>query len=111
MSDCLSVPHAAPSAKGCGLHSWQEGQGWYFTLITGTHRLNGYKEIDNYPDLRVDQNATAQWPGCGQTIGRYCVYHTRGSALRSKLSSWKAEFVISTIERIAAQRLETRTAS
>jgi hypothetical protein len=35
-------PH---SMKGYELYSWQEGQEWHFTLITGTNRLKGYEEI------------------------------------------------------------------
>lgn len=36
------LPH---SMKGYELYSWQEGQEWHFTLITGTNRLKTYEEI------------------------------------------------------------------
>ncbi len=39
---------AAPlprSMKGYELYSWREGDGWRFTLITGTNRLKTYEEI------------------------------------------------------------------
>lgn len=39
-------PSVSPhSMKGYELYSWQEGQEWHFTLITGTNRLKSYQEI------------------------------------------------------------------
>ncbi len=38
----MPLPH---SAKGYELYSWQAGEEWRFTLITGTNRLKEYEEI------------------------------------------------------------------
>ncbi|MBN1658023.1 MAG: hypothetical protein JXA93_06450 [Anaerolineae bacterium] len=40
------LPDALPhSMKGYELYSWQAGEGWRFTLITGTNRSKRYDEI------------------------------------------------------------------
>lgn len=36
------LPH---SMKGYDLYSWQDGDVWYFTLITGTNRMKSFDEI------------------------------------------------------------------
>jgi len=40
-----------PSMKGYELYSWQVGQEWYFTLITGTNRIKTYEEVTTSEDV------------------------------------------------------------
>jgi hypothetical protein len=39
------------SMKGYELYSWQEGQEWHFTLITGTNQLKSYQDIVSADDV------------------------------------------------------------
>ena len=39
-----------PSMKGYELYSWQNGDQWVFTLMTGTNRLKTLAEITTAPD-------------------------------------------------------------
>ena len=44
--DVSSLPSKLPtSAKGYELYSWQTGDEWNFTLITGTNRTKSFEEI------------------------------------------------------------------
>lgn len=47
-----TLPH---SMKGYELYSWQVGDNWYFTLITGTNRIKTYEEITS------DENIESDW--------------------------------------------------
>lgn len=53
--DWEKIPDQLPeSLKGYELYSWQVGEDWIFTLITGTNRSKSFEEItsteDNYED-------------------------------------------------------------
>jgi hypothetical protein len=45
------LPH---SMKGYDLYSWQDGDVWYFTLITGTNRMKSFDEIIAPDDIISD---------------------------------------------------------
>lgn len=40
--DTLVVPH---EMKGYELHSWHEGENWYFSVMAGTNRIKTYAEV------------------------------------------------------------------
>ncbi len=42
------LPH---SLKGYELYSWQEGEDWHFTLITGSNRIKLFEEITSIDDM------------------------------------------------------------
>lgn len=50
---CVSTtgqPCPGRSMKGYGLYSWQDGEGWRFSLLVGTNRLKTYNEV-TAPDV------------------------------------------------------------
>jgi len=44
--DTVSFPH---SVKGYELYSWPNGDGWNYSILTGTNRLKSYDEVTKNP--------------------------------------------------------------
>lgn len=78
--ETLQVSH---SVKGWELYSWQEGDNWYYSILTGTNRTKTYDEVTSYKPTDVHlisvtgidslklalakfpENENITWPGKG----------------------------------------------